>query len=138
MKGKRKLLTKGALDGAYHAALLDNSPPYAPRYDFRVRKQVIPGKVHKFAIAVTPTANRFAPGTKLGVRIACVDDPGSNSLEGAAAGHLRAVTARRLAVYHDEERPSCVWIPIIRGNVAGTFLSGGEGYIEFADTRSGL
>ena len=136
VEGKRKLLTKGALDGAYQAALVSDSAPYAPRHDFSLRKQVVPGEVHKFAIAVTPTANRFAPGTKLGVRIACVDDPGGNSLEGAAAGHLRAVAARRLAIYHDEERPSCVWIPIVRGNVVGTFLSGGEGYIDFTATLS--
>ncbi len=130
-EGRRKLLTKGALDGCYAAALLQGSPPYAPRHDFSARHPVVPGEVHKFAIAVTGTANRFLPGTRLGVRVACTDQPGGNSLEGAAAGHLRAVSARRVAVYHDDERPSCLWIPILRGNVTGTFLSGGEGYVDF-------
>ena len=133
--GRRKLLTKGALEGDYHASLIDGTPPYAPLHDFTMRTPIEPGRSYKYSIRIPPTAVRLSPGMRLGVRVSCADDAPMNSLEGAAAGHLRSSTPRRVAIYHDEHRASCVWLPIVSGNVIGTFLSGGEGYIEFEESR---
>ena len=132
-QGKRKLLTKGVLDGGYQGSAID-APPYAPKYDFRKKEYLVPEKLYKFNVSLVPTANCFAPGTRFGIRISCVDDAPHNSLEGAAAGHLRSASARRIAIYHDETRPSCLWVPVLSGNVIGTFLGGGEGYVDFSQT----
>jgi hypothetical protein len=32
-------------------------------------------------------------------------------------------------VYHDAAHPSCLILPITRGNVLGTYISGGEPYM---------
>jgi uncharacterized protein len=133
-KGKRKLLTKGALEGSFQQSMIDGSPPYAPKYDFSQRRELVPGEIYKFVVGIAPTAVRLAPGTRLGIRISCTDDPPENSLEGAAAGHLRSASARRVAVYHDDRYPSCLWVPVIRGNVIGTFLGGGDEYFDFSVT----
>jgi predicted acyl esterase len=131
--GNRKILSKGALEGSYAKSIVADSPPYAPRHDFTVRHQVLEDEIVRYQIAIVPTANKFVAGTRLGLHIACADEPNpQNPLQSAGSAHIRSQRARRLAIYHDLERQSCVWIPVTGGNVLGTYMSGGAGYLDFS------
>lgn len=131
--GEERQLTKGVFDGRYRNSLLPQSPPYSPAYDYRSPEGITPLQIERYQIPIIPTAHRFAPNTKLGIRVSCVtvDEP-KTSLEGAAAGHLRSETPARISIYHDETHRSRLWVPITSGNVFGTYLSGGEGYLDVA------
>jgi len=76
-----------------------------------------------------PTANRFAPGSRLKLRIACTDDEPAHSLEAIASGHLRRQRPSRVTVYHDADHPSCLLVPVTSGNIIGTYIAGGEPYV---------
>jgi len=131
--GEQRLLTKSVFDGRFRNAVIPGSDAWAPRYDFAAPEDVPPLEVQRYRIPVIPTAHRFSPGTQLGVRIGCatVDEP-ATSLEGAASGHLRSQTPARITIHHDESYPSALWAPITAGNIFGTYLSGGVGYVDVA------
>jgi len=128
--GDRRLLTKGVLDGDFQPNWVQSSPPYDPQYDFSKRGSIVPFESNVFKVPIVPTSKCFMAGSRFGVRISCVDDIPTNPLESTAAGHLRSQRSRRVAVYHDSKRPSCLWVPITRGNILGTFLSGGVPYVN--------
>jgi hypothetical protein len=52
----------------------------------------------------------------------------TNSLESIAAGHIRRQSGSRVTVYHNEEYPSHLLLPVTAGNVIGTYISGGKPY----------
>ncbi|HLC40922.1 MAG TPA: CocE/NonD family hydrolase C-terminal non-catalytic domain-containing protein, partial [Methylomirabilota bacterium] len=88
-----------------------------------------PGRIYEFQIPLVPTANLFKAGSKIKLRISCSDDKASHSLEGVGIGHIRRQLASRVTVYHNEEFPSHLLLPITDGNIIGTYISGGEPYV---------
>jgi uncharacterized protein len=46
-------------------------------------------------------------------------------LDQHAYGHLYRDTAAEIAVYHNNQYPSHLFLPITKGNRVGTFMSGG-------------
>jgi hypothetical protein len=59
------------------------------------------------------------------VRIRCVDDEPKNPFELAGSGSLARAAVSRITVFHNEDHPSYLLLPITKGNVLNTFLSGG-------------
>jgi hypothetical protein len=59
------------------------------------------------------------------VRIRCVDDEPKNPFELAGSGSLARAAVSRITVFHNEDLPSYLLLPITKGNVLNTFLSGG-------------
>jgi uncharacterized protein len=59
------------------------------------------------------------------VIIRCVDDEPTNALELIATGSLARSAASRITVFHDEDHPSYLLLPITGGNVMNKFFSGG-------------
>jgi hypothetical protein len=43
----------------------------------------------------------------------------------AGSGSLARAAVSRITVFHNEDRPSYLLLPITKGNVLNTFLSGG-------------
>ena len=88
-----------------------------------------PGEIYEFNIGIVPMGNLFKAGSKLKLKIFCKDDPPTTPLEGTAVGHIWRQSASRITVYHDSEHPSHLLVPVTRGNILGTFLSGGKPYM---------
>lgn len=57
-----------------------------------------------------------------------------NSLQALARNRLRRPRRGRITIYHDESHPSRLDLPITRGNLIGTFFSGGD-VISFGLSR---
>jgi hypothetical protein len=60
------------------------------------------------------------------VRIRCADDEPRNALELIATGNLKRAGVSRVTVFHDEDRPSYLLLPVTKGNIVNTFFSGGD------------
>ncbi len=85
---------------------------------------LVPETLYEFRIAMVPICNLLKAGFRLGVKISCSDDEPKNPLEHIAAGSLRRQSPSRITVYHDAEHPSHILLPITKGNILGTFMSG--------------
>ena len=84
-----------------------------------------PGEIYEFDIKLVPTSNLFHAGSRIAVRIRCVDDLPANPLELVATGSLNRTAVARVTVFHNEDQPSYLLLPITKGNVLNTFFSGG-------------
>lgn len=69
----------------------------------------------------------------MGIRISCSDEePMRDNLgDHYAYGHVRRQKPSKITIYRDEERPSHLLVPIVRGNILGTYISGGRPYIDY-------
>jgi len=85
--------------------------------------------VHEFSIGLVPTGQVLKAGTQLKLRITCIDDEPTSSLEAIAGGHIRRQAPSRVTVFHNEDYPSHVLLPITGGNLMGTYISGGKPYL---------
>ena len=132
--GNETELTKGWLRGSQRREDPECSEPWSIHHPHNEREPVVPGEVAEYAINVLPTGRVFRPGHRIGVRIECADVPEGTSdyphagiRDAFSRGrHLSRQSASRVSLYHDEERPSRLLLPITDGNVMGTFWSGGE------------
>lgn len=123
--GREHELTRGWLR-ASQRRLRDDSTPWEPVLAHDAREPLVPGKVYELRIPVVPTARLFLAGERIGLRIKGADDePAHTRLQQLARRHLQRLSPSRITLYHDEDHPSHVLLPITRGNVVGTFLSGG-------------
>ena len=127
--GNERILTRGWLRGSHRELDAERSRRWQPIHPHTRPQPLTPGAVYEFNIPLVPTGVVFKPGSRIALKIGCTDDPPRNALEMNASGHLRRQSASRLAVYHDAARPSHLLLPITRGNVMGTFVSGGAPYL---------
>jgi uncharacterized protein len=124
--GKEHELTRGWLR-ASQRRLRDDSQPWEPVLAHEEREPLEPGKVYELKIPVVPTARSFNAGERIAIRIKGSDDePPVNSLQALARNHLRQPRPARITIYHDELHPSRLDLPVTRGNIIGTFFSGGD------------
>jgi hypothetical protein len=66
-------------------------------------------------------------GHRIGIRVKCKDDEEpKNSLEIFNTGHLWRDHPAMVTIYHNVDYPSSLILPVTKGNILGTFLSGGE------------
>jgi predicted acyl esterase len=86
----------------------------------------VPGKIYEFDIKLIPTGVLFKAGSRIALKIRCVDDEPKNPLELAATGSLPRTAVARVTVFHNEDYPSYLLLPVTKGNILNTFLSGGQ------------
>ncbi len=124
--GQQTELTRGWLRASQRAVKPD-SPAWAP-YQLHTKRELLePGEIYELQIPVVPTARHFAAGERLAVRIKGSDlEPPKTSLEGLAHEHLALPRPHRMIIHHSVDYPSHLDIPITRGNLMGTFFSGGD------------
>ena len=124
--GKEEELTRGWLR-ASQRKLKDGCPPWDPVPAHEGREPLEPGKIYELAIAIVPTARLFRAGERIALRIKGADDePASTSLQAIARNHLQRRRPARITIHCDDAHRSRLELPITRGNVVGTFYSGGD------------
>ncbi len=120
-------LTRGWLRASQSALDPDRSAPSLPYHRHDRREPVAPGQPRRYEIPVVAAACRLRPGQRLRLRIRAADEDEApaDMVRGTAVGHVARQTAAILTVHHDEAHPSALLVPVTKGNVLGTFISGG-------------
>jgi predicted acyl esterase len=129
LQGNERVLTRGWLRGTHREVDPKRSKPWEPFHPHTKSEPLIPSKIYEFNIPIVPTGNLFKAGSIIKLKISCSDDQPKNPLEMIAGGNLLRQSPSRIKVYHDADHPSCLLLPITRGNVLETFLSGGKPYL---------
>ena len=124
--GNERILTKGWLRGSHREIDLARSKPWAPVHPHTRSEPLTPGKIYDFDISLVATGNMFKPGSRIGLKISCSDDEPKNPLELIACGSLLRQSISRITLYRNADHPSCLILPITKGNVLGTYMSGGQ------------
>lgn len=124
--GKERILTRGWLRGSHREVCPKRSKPWRPYHPHTGSEPLTPNQIYEFKIEILPTANLFRAGSRIKLKIACCDDKPGNSLEAIAGGHIRRPCGSRVTVFHDENHPSHLLLPVTSGNVVGTYISGGH------------
>jgi len=118
-------LTRGWLK-ASQRRLRPDSLPWEPILEHSQREPLEPGAIYQLHFDMVPTARLFLKGDRIGIRIKCSDEEKAlNRFQAQGRNHVWRQMPTRVTVYHDEMHPSCIWLPVTRGNVIGTYISGG-------------
>ena len=125
-EGQDHELTRGWLR-ASQRKLRSDSTLWEPVLAHDERQPLEPGKIYELRFPVVATGRLFRAGERIAIRIKGADDePPKNALQAIARNHVRLAKPTRITIYHDEQHPSRVDLPITRGNVIGTYMSGGD------------
>ncbi len=84
------------------------------------------GAAHAGCFSMALAGNLFKAGSRIAVKISCVDDEPKNPLELIGTGSLRRTAVSRVTVFHNEDYPSYLLLPITKGNILNTYFSGGK------------
>lgn len=126
-QGHQRTVTRGWLRGSQRALDPDRSRPWHPYHTHTQREPLEPGHVYEFDIEVNAIGLCVKPGERIGLRIKSADnEEAQNIIEHMAMGHIARVQTSRVTVHHDAAHPSHLLLPITRGNIIGTFISGGD------------
>jgi len=123
--GKQRILTKGWLKGSHRQLDMDSSRPWEPIYTHKTPEPLEPMRIYEFNIKLVPTGILFKAGSRIGIKISCADDDPKSALELIGGGSLRRSAVSRITVFHNEEYPSYLLLPVTKGNVVNTYFSGG-------------
>lgn len=124
--GKERLLTKGWLRGSHREMDMRKSKPWEPIYTHKRSEPLTPGKIYEFNIKLVPTGNLFRAGSRIALKICGVDDEPKNALELIGTGSIHRTAVSRITVFHNEDFPSYLLLPITKGNLLNTYFSGGK------------
>jgi predicted acyl esterase len=123
--GAEHELTRGWLR-ASQRRLHRDSLPWETILEHSAREPLEPGAIYELRFDMVPTARLFLSGERIAIRIKCADDEKAvTRLEKFSRDHLWRQTPSQVTIYHDEKHPSCIWLPVTRGNLIGTYISGG-------------
>jgi predicted acyl esterase len=126
-EGKETLLTRGWLRGSQRKLNPGASKPWQPVHLHTQKEPLEPNQIHEFNIEVRPYGILLKAGERIGIKIKCADDDvPKNNLEVIGMGHVSRRTAAEISVHHNGEHPSHLLLPITKGNIIGTFISGGK------------
>ena len=123
--GKETCLTRGYLKASHRALDQEKSRPWFPVHTHTNPEPVVPGQIYRLDISFAPIANLFLAGHRIVLKISSADDD-PESLFQVGMNHLCSQTPNTITVYHDARYPSHLLLPITRGNIVGTYVSGGD------------
>lgn len=125
-QGDELELTRGWLR-ASHRQESDASTPWEPVFTHTARAALEPDQVYELRIPIVATGRRIRAGERLRLRVKASDlEPAATSLESLGRNHLSRPRAARITIHHDDQYPSRLDLPVTRGNIIGTFFSGGD------------
>ncbi len=124
-KGNETRLTEGALKASHRELDPKQSKPWLPVHTHTNPQPLLPGQVYQFSIPLFPTANLFKAGHRIVLKISSADDE-PEDIHQAGFEHLCRQTPNTITVYHSARYPSHLLLPITRGNIVGTYVSGGD------------
>jgi len=125
-QGNERLLTKGWLRGSHREIDVSRSKPWDPVHPHTKSEPLVPGQIYEFDISLVATGNLFKAGSRISLKISCVDDKPTNPLELISSGSLHRQSVSRVTVYHNEDHPSYLLLPVTGGNILNTYFSGGK------------
>lgn len=126
-EGSERLLTRGWLRGSQRALDEARTLPWQPVHLHSSREGLRPGEVYEFNIEVRPIGVVLQAGCQLGLRVRCCDDEKpANLLEAVASGGLALPGKSMVTLHHSADLPSHLLLPVTRGNIVGTYASGGR------------
>lgn len=129
-EGKETLLTRGWLKGSHREVDPKRSKPWQPFHPHTDPQPLTPGEIYEFNIEIIPTGVLFKAGHRIGLKISGVDDEEpKNTIDLFFTPHLWSQTPKTVTVYHYADYPSHLLLPITKGNIIGTWLSGGNIYL---------
>ena len=135
-EGQETLLTRGWLRGSQRKLDPQRTRPWQPYHSHKEREPLTPNEIVEFNIEIRPIAKLFEKGHRIGLKIKCVDNEKPTSFsEAAGQGHLWRQSGSRVTVYHNTDYPSHLLLPITKGNIIGTYMSGGKTSSEFFPYR---
>jgi putative CocE/NonD family hydrolase len=126
--GKERLLTRGWLKGSHRELDLRLSKPWCPVHTHSHPRPLEPGHVYEFNIPIVPTGTLFQAGSHILLKIRCTDDPPKDAMEAIGAGHISSPGGSRITIYHNDEYPSNLVLPVTEGNYMGTFVRSASPY----------
>jgi predicted acyl esterase len=124
-EGKETCLTRGLLKASHRELDQKKSKPWLPVHTHTAPQPLVPGQVYQFSINLYPTANLFKAGHRIVLKISSADDEPENLYQ-VGHEHLCSQTPNTITVYHNAQYPSRLLLPITRGNIVGTYVSGGD------------
>lgn len=125
--GTERVLTRGWLRGSQRRVDPEKSKPWQPYHFHDRREPLTPGEVYEFNIEILPTGVLFKTGYRFGLRVKAADkdDRPADFLDMHGLGRLWRESPAEITVYHTNEYPSHLLVPVTKGNRVGTFMSGG-------------
>jgi hypothetical protein len=123
--GKETPITHGYLKASHREVDAEKSKPWFAAHTHSHPQPVVPGQVYPFAINLNPTAVLFESGHRIALKISGADDV-PEDLTQVKMNHLCSQASNTITVYHDARYPSHLLLPITRGNIIGTYVSGGN------------
>jgi uncharacterized protein len=124
-EGKEVCLSRGYLKASHRQLDEKRSKPWHPVHTHTNPQPLVPGQVYRFSIEMLSPANLFKASHRMVLKIASADDIPENLSE-VKMNHLISQTPNTITVYHDAQHPSHLLVPITKGNVIGTYVSGGD------------
>lgn len=124
-EGKETCLTRGYLKASHRELDAKLSKPWHPVPIHLNPKLVVPGQVYKLSIGFAPINNLFKAGHRVVLKISSADDDPENLFQ-VGMYHLCSQTPNTITIYHNAQYPSHLLLPITRGNIVGTYVSGGD------------
>ncbi len=122
--GERTLLTRGWLKGSMRETDPELSKPWLWQYPFNAQAELTPGAPHRFDINLIPTANVFKQGHRLALGVSSSDTDRSDTFFARLGkGHVVQQRPSWVTIHHDAEHPSALFVPVVRGNRIGTYIS---------------
>lgn len=126
-EGGKHMLTRGWLRGSQRRLDEAKSQPWQPVHLHSAREALTPDEIYEFNIEIRPYGILLKAGQRLELVIKSADDEApTNFNELLASGHLARPDASTVTIHHNSDYPSHLLLPVTRGNVIGTFFSGGE------------
>jgi predicted acyl esterase len=124
-EGKETCLTRGWLKASHCELDKQQSTPWHPVYTHTNPQSLMPGQVYEFNINLIPMAHLFQAGHCIVLKISGADDP-PELLSEVRMNYLVSQTPNTITIYHNAQYPSHLLLPITRGNIVGTYVSGGD------------
>jgi predicted acyl esterase len=125
LEGKETKLNHGWLRGSHRELDTKKSKPWLPVHTHTNPQPLVPGQVYEFNIGIWPMANLFKAGHRMMLKISSSDDAPENLYQ-VGSEHLISQTPNTITIYHNARYPSHLLVPITRGNIIGTYVSGGD------------
>jgi len=119
--GRQVELSKGFLKASHRAVDAAKSKPYEPWHPHLDADPVVPGEINEYAISLAPLSNVFKAGHRIKLVISSMDHARARNYELApeslgrthAPWHLGTAKTVLHKVYHDDEHPSHLLLPVI-------------------------
>ena len=124
-EGKETCISRGYLKASHRELDPDLSKGWLPVHKHTNPQPLVPGQIYLFSIVMNPAAHLFKAKHRIALKISSADDIPENLYE-VGHEHLVSQTPNTITIYHDAEHPSYMVLPITKGNIVGTFSSGGD------------